>query len=55
MEIKEQIEKLEKKKARMDSYLTLKHEDEDYHGVADAAMDIREILAKIQVLKELDS
>lgn len=53
MDTKEQIEKLEKQKERMDNYLTLKHEDGDYHGVADAAMDIREILAKIEILKTI--
>lgn len=34
-------------------YLILKVKTKDWHAVADAAMDIREIEAKIKVLKEL--
>jgi hypothetical protein len=40
-------------KEGMIDYLRLKLEQEDWHGVADAAMDIREIEAKLQVLKEI--
>lgn len=32
-------------------YLTMKAQAEDWHGVADAAMDIREIEAKLEVLE----
>jgi hypothetical protein len=45
MTLHEQIELMKK-------YLLMKFETNDYHGVADAAMDIRELLAKIEVLKE---
>ena len=31
----------------MVTYLLLKVDEEDWHGVADAAMDIREIVAEI--------
>lgn len=51
MEIK--IEKLDKKKEGLVKYLLLKVEDEDWHGVADAAMDIREVEAQLWLLKEL--
>ena len=47
-----QIEKLKKEKTGMTNYLLLKVEQEDWHGVSDAAMDIREIQAKIIVLEE---
>ena len=36
----------------MGEYLLVKLRDEDYHGVADACMDIREILAKVGLLLE---
>lgn len=32
-------------------YLKMKVEQEDWHGVQDAASDIREVEAKIEVLK----
>jgi hypothetical protein len=35
-------------------YLELKIQQHDWHGVADAAMDIRELKAKIDVLKEYE-
>lgn len=35
----------------MIAYLILKINDEDWHGVADAAMDLREIEAKLEVLE----
>ena len=33
------------------AYLKMKMEEEDFHGVADAAMDLREIDAQIAVFK----
>lgn len=33
------------------SYLKMKVEEHDWHGVADAAMDLRELEAQLQVLK----
>lgn len=46
------LDLLNEKKGLID-YLKLKVLQEDWHGVADAAMDIREIVAKIEVLQEL--
>lgn len=43
---------LEKRLDRMKNYLLLKYEEGDWHGVADAAMDIREIIAKLEVINE---
>lgn len=44
--------KLQKEKQGMIEYLKLKLDQEDWHGVADAAMDIREIVAKLEILEE---
>ena len=41
---------LEKRKAAITADLLLKLEAEDYHGVADAAMDLREIVAQLAIL-----
>ena len=49
------ISELEDAKRTMIEYLKLKVKQEDYHGVADAAMDIREIDAKLSVLKSQDT
>lgn len=43
------VAKLQKRKLGMVDYLRLKIEEEDWHGVADAAMDIREIEAELKV------
>jgi hypothetical protein len=37
------------------AYLKMKVEIEDWHGIADAAMDIREVDAKISVLRDIHS
>lgn len=37
------------------SYMQTKIEARDWHAVADAAMDIRELEAKIEVYKSLES
>ena len=47
------LESLSNQKIGMVDYLRLKLAQEDWHGVADAAMDIREIEAKLQLLKEM--
>jgi hypothetical protein len=44
---------LKDKLALMEEYMKLKMKERDWHGVADAAMDIREIEAQLRVLKEL--
>jgi hypothetical protein len=44
------LEQLNERRQRMIGYLKLKVEEEDWHGVADAAMDLREIEAKIEMV-----
>jgi hypothetical protein len=51
--IEAEIAKLLEEKVGMTEYLKLKMKQEDWHGVADAAMDIREIVAKLNVLEGL--
>lgn len=41
--MKDYLEQLEQRKAQMVQYLLLKVDEQDWHGVADAAMDIRDI------------
>lgn len=48
-----QITRLESQRALMIEYLRLRLDLEDWHGVMDAAADIREIDAKLSVLKRL--
>ena len=50
-----EIEKLEKRLEGMKAYLLLKVDEEDWHGVADAAMDIRELIAELNTRKELQN
>lgn len=42
-----------KRRERMIKYLELKVEEQDWHGVADAAMDLREIDSAILTLEKL--
>lgn len=49
-EIRTEIQFQESKIGQMTDYLTLKLEEGDYHGVEDAASDIRDIVAKIEAL-----
>lgn len=51
----ETIPKLESFKEGLIEYLKLKVEQADWHGVSDAANDIREVEAKLSVLREQDS
>jgi hypothetical protein len=44
--------KLLKERETMIEYLHLKVEIEDWHGVADAAMDLREIDVRLKMLDE---
>lgn len=44
---------LRDQKELLNRYILQKQKANDYHGIADAAMDIREIDAKLDVLKEL--
>ncbi len=49
-----EIADLNQRKERMIDYLKLKIEESDWHGVADAAMDIREIEAAIKVWEKIN-
>lgn len=51
----EKSEKLEKRLKGMKEYLLLKFDEEDWHGVADAAMDIRELIAELKCVKKLST
>jgi len=50
MKIEEKIERLHIRYEKMREYLLLKLDEEDLHGVADAAMDMRDIKAEIRGL-----
>lgn len=47
------LSELQVQRSQMIDYLKLKVAMQDWHGVADAAMDLREIDAKIEVTKSL--
>ena len=47
------LQNLMKQKHGMVDYLHLKLSQEDWHGVADAAMDIREIVSRSMAITEL--
>lgn len=51
----ERYKRLEKKRAGMETYLQLKVDEGDNHGIADAAMDLREIQAQLDLLDDLES
>lgn len=44
------LDNLDIRITRMIDYLLLKVEEKDYHGIADAAMDIRELVAQKEAL-----
>lgn len=46
------LEQLEMKRAGLISYLKLKVDEEDWHGCADACMDLREIEAKMEMIQK---
>jgi len=48
-----QINVLQKRRDSLVAYLGMKIEAEDWHGVADAAMDLREIDAELSVYRSL--
>ncbi len=48
-----QMELLEERESLMD-YARKKLKAEDFHAVADAMMDLREIDAKLEIINELD-
>lgn len=43
-------EKLTKKRLHLHEYIMMKLEERDYHGVADAAMDLRELEVEYRLL-----
>lgn len=53
MKIQELIAKLKADVELMKSYLQMRFSMSDWHGVMDAAADIRELEAKIRTLEEL--
>ncbi len=52
-ELEAKIASLRKQKEAMRSYLLLKFESDDSHGITDAAMDIREIDAQIKAYQDV--
>lgn len=51
---KDVLQKLKDRKQGMISYLLLKVNEGDWHGVADAAMDLRELETELRVYTELN-
>lgn len=51
--ISERINSANERRSRMIDYLLLKVEEQDWHGCADAAMDLRDIENQILALTEL--
>jgi hypothetical protein len=47
------LEKLERKRLQLHEYVVTKLDDKDYHGVADAAMDLRELEVEIKFVQKL--
>lgn len=41
--------KLEIKRKQLHDYIVMKLEERDYHGVADAAMDLRELEVRVEL------
>jgi len=53
--VKTQLQDLERQVKQLVDYVCLKIEQTDWHGVSDAANDIRELEAQIKLLKELEN
>lgn len=53
MNLGEEYSKLCKRRLTLVGYLGAKVEEQDWHGVADAAMDLREVDAKLELLKNM--
>lgn len=51
--VEEKINLLKQQVSSLISYMRVKIDQGDWHAVADAAMDIRELEAKIKVYEEL--
>lgn len=52
MKLMESIQVLEERKEKMKTYLLLKVDEQDWHGVSDAANDIREIESALETLEK---
>lgn len=52
MSIQERINSAEQEISKLVDYIQLKIKQQDWHGVADAAMDIRELEERKLILKE---
>ena len=50
----ERQKELTEQKAQLEAYLLSKFKAKDWHAVQDAASDIREIVAQIELLRELE-
>jgi len=53
--IEDKKKQLQKRLDGLKQYLLLKYEDEDWHGIMDAAADIREISVQIDLLEEIEN
>lgn len=49
----EKIKAIAEKKVKMIGYAQLKLDEKDWHGLADAAMDLRDMEAEINTLEEM--
>lgn len=52
LKMNDRIAKLEVKRVRLHDYVVMKIEERDYHAVADAAMDLRELEVAVNMLKD---
>ncbi len=50
----DRIAKLEIKRAQLHGYIRMKLEEHDYHAVADAAMDLRELEVELRILAMIE-
>lgn len=53
IDIKEKLDQLNDRKIVMVAYLEQKMDEEDWHGVQDAASDLRDIESEIKAWKEI--
>lgn len=52
--VEQKLRELEDNQKIMEEYLLLKYKEKDWHGVSDAANDIRDIVAAVEVLMEVN-
>lgn len=51
--IEQELQKLELKRKHLHDYIVMKLEERDYHAIADAAMDLRELESRVKVFNEV--